>query len=115
KQCREEVTKENLYESLSKTGLELGPHFQGVEKILRRDGEAMGFLRPSSLQPSLLDACFQVLGAALPKENEKLSEGSVSLPMRIDQVRLFEPIPSEGSLQAHSVVTTGDSKTGNLQ
>jgi acyl transferase domain-containing protein/acyl carrier protein len=95
--CEEEVSAEELYEALEEHGLQYGPSFRGVERIWRRDGEAIGRLRvPETvtseaaaygIHPAVLDACFQVLAATLTKDDA--GEGAVYLPVRIDELRLY--------------------------
>jgi acyl transferase domain-containing protein/acyl carrier protein len=95
--CEEEVSAEELYEAMEEHGLQYGPSFRGVERIWRRDGEAIGRLRVPetvtseaaaySIHPAVLDACFQVLAATLTEDSA--AEGTVYLPVRIDELRLY--------------------------
>ncbi len=74
--CREEVSLSQFYHRLTSHGVQLASNFQGIEQLWRRDGEALGRIQiPRALEqetdayqihPALLDACFQVLIAALP-------------------------------------------------
>ncbi|WP_207229638.1 MupA/Atu3671 family FMN-dependent luciferase-like monooxygenase [Ktedonosporobacter rubrisoli] len=74
--CQKEVSISAFYNRLRDRGIQLGASFQGIERLWRRDGEALGHIqiletldRDSSfyqVHPALLDACFQVLVAALP-------------------------------------------------
>ena len=78
--CSEEITSAIHYQTLRSVGLEFGPSLQGVQQIWRRStgGEAIGRIKlPESLvteskafhiHPALLDACVQVLSAAIPQE-----------------------------------------------
>ena len=73
--CQEEVDVGAYYERLRGEGIELGPRFQGIQRLWRGDGEALGLVTlPEELtaeadayhvHPILLDAALQVLGAAL--------------------------------------------------
>jgi acyl transferase domain-containing protein/acyl carrier protein len=93
--CTDEVDGGEYYASLSSLGLEFGPAFQGVKRIWRRDGEALGRIElPSELHeqsrslhihPALLDACFHVLGAPLSNQEPDASY----LLVGIDSLRLF--------------------------
>ena len=67
-----------------------------MTEVWRRDGEALGRVRrvPPSLlaetaafgvHPALLDACFHVLGAAVPASGE----GHASLLVGSDEFRLY--------------------------
>ncbi len=80
-------------------GLEYGPSFQSVEQIWRRDGEAIGRLYLSEtvkseagayrMHPALLDACFQVLAAALPREDTRITEEDIYLPVGLDGLQNY--------------------------
>ncbi len=70
------MDRETFYAKVRELGLDFGARFQGLEQIWRRDGEALGRVEwPEALlgqrntygmHPALLDACFHLLGAALP-------------------------------------------------
>lgn len=74
--CTQEVSRQEFYERLCMLGIQFGSTFQGIESLWRCDGEALGLIRlPAVLEseaslygvhPAFLDACFQVLIAALP-------------------------------------------------
>jgi acyl transferase domain-containing protein/acyl carrier protein len=97
KRCRDELSGEAFYEKLRSLGNQYGPRFQGVARIFRRDGEALGEIRVPDLlkdevplfgfHPAVLDACGQVLLAAD-------REGSGFMPVVIDRIRVFDR-PSE--------------------
>jgi acyl transferase domain-containing protein/acyl carrier protein len=110
--CQETVAGADLYEGLLERGLEYGPSFRGVERLWRRDGEALGRLQLTEavaaqknahkIHPALLDACFQVLAAALPK-------GSVEgddpyLPVGLTSLHLND-LP-DTDLWAHALLKT---------
>ncbi len=68
-----EMSGTEFYAMLGRHGINLGPSCQVLERIWRREGEAVGRLRPASdrasryvLPLAAVDACFQLLGAALP-------------------------------------------------
>jgi acyl transferase domain-containing protein/acyl carrier protein len=65
-----------FYRLLAQHGIELGANFQWIQEIWRRPGEAVARLRPARpedrlgadrLHPGWIDACFQLLTAALTK------------------------------------------------
>jgi phthiocerol/phenolphthiocerol synthesis type-I polyketide synthase D len=76
RRCQEEVSLTDFYQFLSEHGIQLGVSYQGIERLWRRDGEALGQIRlPAPVEqdaelyhihPVLLDASFQVITAALP-------------------------------------------------
>jgi phthiocerol/phenolphthiocerol synthesis type-I polyketide synthase C len=95
--CTEEMTGADYYRELRESGLEYGSRFQGIERLWRREGEALaqmrvpaeieGELERHQLHPAVLDACLQVLGAAVPAE--ALTEGKAFLPVHMDRVRVY--------------------------
>ncbi|RJO66381.1 MAG: acyltransferase domain-containing protein, partial [Myxococcales bacterium] len=74
--CTEAVTPDAHYRSYMDRSIEYRGSFRSVRELCRRDGEALGtvVLPPESAEearrfnvhPGLLDACLQVMGAALP-------------------------------------------------
>ena len=84
------------YGRLEALGLTFGPRFRGVAQITRRDGEALGRMElPAALandagsyglHPALLDACFHVIGAALPGAGAALDDAF--LLMHVERIRL---------------------------
>lgn len=89
----------DAYQVMRERGLQYGPSFQGIEHVWRRDGEALGRLRlPDMAQseagayqvhPALLDAGFQVLGAALARQDAQGVDGSLFLPVGLDRLRVY--------------------------
>ncbi len=87
------------YATLERSGLVFGPAFRTLAEVGRAPGEALARLRTPSnadadadadahadagpLHPCLLDACFQVFGAALP-----VDPGVVVLPFGCERLRL---------------------------
>ncbi len=75
RRCQEEVSVTEFYQLLNDHGIQLGASYQGIERLWRRDGEALGQVRlPAPVEqdanlyhihPVLLDASFQVITAAL--------------------------------------------------
>lgn len=74
--CLEEIAGTSFYEILNRRGSEFASDSQALERLWRRDGEALGRVRllkalePEAgayrIHPTLLDTCFQLLVAALP-------------------------------------------------
>ncbi len=67
--CTEPVPVSEFYESMAAQGLQFGESFRGIQQLWRGDGEAVGQVRAPDtdvyrFHPALLDACFQVIGAA---------------------------------------------------
>ncbi|MGH7311990.1 MAG: type I polyketide synthase, partial [Candidatus Rokuibacteriota bacterium] len=97
--CPESVAGPDLYQAVRARGLHYGPSFQGLERLWRRDGEAIGRVRASievestaraySIHPALLDACFQVVAGALSQG--VAGAGQVYLPVSVESMRLHAP------------------------
>lgn len=103
----------DYYRWLSTLGLDFGPRFRGVEHIARRDGEAIARMQlPQDLaadagyrlHPALLDACFHVIGAALPGNGATL--GDAFLLLNVEHIRLYRAAGT--SLWNHIVIHTDD-------
>jgi acyl transferase domain-containing protein/acyl carrier protein len=111
---KEEEPVADFYRRLRERGFDCGPSFRGIERLWRREGEALGRIRlPANLvtetelyqiHPALLDACFQVAGAALPDEGP-LGEG-LYLAMGLDALRLYVSRPR--SMWSHAVISQRD-------
>ncbi|WP_394823177.1 SDR family NAD(P)-dependent oxidoreductase [Pendulispora albinea] len=106
--CTDTVPTEAHYEAMRARGLDYGPSFQGLARIARRDGEALGRVElppaadPSAftLHPALLDACFQTLGAAAP--SALVADGDAYLPVAIARMR--SAARARGPLMVHATV-----------
>ncbi len=110
--CAERIEGVDYYRLLRDIGLGYGPAFRGIRAIQRRDGEALaevtlpddvsgkGYL----IHPALLDACFQVIGAALPGLNEGAS-ANVYVPVGVSHFQLVRPGVTD--LRCHAVVESG--------
>jgi len=96
--CQKEIPVPVFYGMLRERGIQLNASFQGIERLWRRDGEALGqvqlleALEPEAgyyqVHPTLLDACFQVLVAALPDEALAGNTGTLYLPTGLRSFQL---------------------------
>ncbi|MEL6764151.1 MAG: type I polyketide synthase, partial [Cyanobacteria bacterium J06607_6] len=78
-QCSELVDVAAYYQSLQAQGLDYGPDFQAIRQLWQSEGQALGKIQLSEglggdtdrfhIHPVLLDACLQVVGAALPSSD----------------------------------------------
>src|SRR6266571_2605522 len=97
--CREEVPASELYRRLRESGLQYGAAFQGMKRLWRGDGEALGQVElPRSIEseakayqihPALLDACIQVMAAALPFQAAYAGERDTYLPSGLASLRIY--------------------------
>jgi acyl transferase domain-containing protein/selenocysteine lyase/cysteine desulfurase len=102
--CIEELTGGAYYRMLQERGVEYGASFQRIERLWRRDGEAVAMLRvpwsstqedgPYLLHPVLLDACCQLLIATLPGGGPE-GESLVHVLKRVNTVSVFCPPPAQ--------------------
>jgi acyl transferase domain-containing protein/NADPH:quinone reductase-like Zn-dependent oxidoreductase/thioesterase domain-containing protein/SAM-dependent methyltransferase/acyl carrier protein/NADP-dependent 3-hydroxy acid dehydrogenase YdfG len=94
---------EAVYAAMASVGLDFGPSFRRIERVWRRDGEALGRIGLHQdlvpdvdgyrFHPALLDGCLQVVGAALPAISR--AEGPrLYLPARVERVRLYRNAPA---------------------
>jgi len=89
--CREEIPVDQFYSRLSEHGIQLSDAYQGIERLWHGEGEALGQVRILKalereadfyqIHPVFLDACFQVLVAALPTATLLDNEESLYLPI----------------------------------
>jgi acyl transferase domain-containing protein/NADPH:quinone reductase-like Zn-dependent oxidoreductase/SAM-dependent methyltransferase/acyl carrier protein len=93
-----EVSDKDHYSSVAELGFYFGPSFQGIERLWRKDGEALGQVRiPERLaqestsycvHPAFLDACFQVLSGTIPLDNDEIKKLPY-LPVQIERVHFY--------------------------
>ena len=92
------IDVDEYYERLRDAGLTYGPTFQGLRRLVRRDGAALGFAElPAEaaeggryhLHPALFDASFHVLGAALAMLDPATADGGILVPVALEGVRLY--------------------------
>ena len=94
----DEIDVADYYRRLDEIGLTYGPAFQGLTRLRRRDGAAIGLAAlPAEvadgasygLHPALLDACFHVLGAAIASPADGWRR-----PLRAGRCRGPAPVPA---------------------
>jgi len=89
-----------FYAACGGIGLEFGPSFQCLQSLSRRDNEAVGEVElpgcagsPAGfgVHPAALDACLQILAAALPGFDPARLETEIYMPVGIDRFELLRP------------------------
>ena len=87
----EAVDVSAYYAGLERLGLAFGPRFRGIDTLWRRDGQALARMalptglaaglagHRERLHPALLDACFHVIGAAMPGAGEAVDQAFLLL------------------------------------
>ncbi|QRK05992.1 type I polyketide synthase [Archangium violaceum] len=116
--CSQQVSGARHYEDSRARGLDYGPGFQGVESLWRRDGEALGRIQlpapvaPAAgayrIHPALLDACFQVVTAAVPAD--AMDQDETYLPVGMESFRILAP--PKGSLWSHATLRRAEDGNG---
>lgn len=102
----EKMDGREFYAILAARGMSFGPAFRGVREIWRGDGEALGRIEvaPESAalgddheaHPMLLDACLQVLAAAVPRA----ADSGFAFARSIAELRVHAPL--DGALWSHA-------------
>lgn len=95
--CSRLLDTDDLYEEFEKRGLHYGKSFRGIQKIWIGDGEALAKVafdrtilsegENYHAHPAFLDACFQVMGAAV-SGSESFSPSDAYLPVSISDFSL---------------------------
>jgi acyl transferase domain-containing protein/acyl carrier protein len=96
----EELQPEPFYAGYEKRGVHFGAHFRGVQRIWRRAGSALGLvaaptvLRAESarygIHPALLDACIQVVVAAVYGTDAEEDAETLFMPLGVESFTLLE-------------------------
>ncbi|AEI67803.1 type I polyketide synthase [Corallococcus macrosporus] len=110
-----EVPVEGYYAKLGQAGLAYGPSFRGIQRLWRGEREVLGRLSLSGsaaaeagqylLQPALLDACFQMVGAVLDEEGD-----AAYLPVGVGQVQVLRG--GLGEVWSHATLARSDDPKG---
>jgi NADPH:quinone reductase-like Zn-dependent oxidoreductase len=118
--CTEDVSGADYYQALRSMGFDYGPAFQGIERVWRGQGEALGQIKlPQSLEsdqgkyrlhPAVLDSCTQVLAAAVSLSIGEDADG-LYIPISYGEVREFKPAGPRFWSHARLWEENGDSKT----
>ena len=95
RRCEQTVAVEDLQREHGDRGIAYGPSFRGLDRVWIGAREALGALRwPDAIaadaaqyliHPAMLDACLQLLGAAVPRGSASAKD--VYLPVGIESVR----------------------------
>ncbi len=127
--CVESVDVAEYYKALRTQGLEYGASFQGAQQIWRRDGEAVGRLQLAAaaarnageyrVHPALLDAGFQLMAAALPRDQTDAADGDIYLPVGLASVRSYARPSPGGDVWGHLIAqaapeSAADALVGDL-
>nr|AXN93586.1 PuwB [Cylindrospermum alatosporum CCALA 994] len=94
KQCQQDIDTITYYQQCSDRGIDYGFSFQAIEKLWQSEELTTGKLQlplalvaeigDYTIHPVLLDACFQLLGTALPNQNQP----DTYLPIGIERLQI---------------------------
>ncbi|AEI43015.1 polyketide synthase PksE [Paenibacillus mucilaginosus KNP414] len=122
--CTTEIDRERCYSHFRKLGLEYGPAFRGIRKLLQGADEALGQVEipeevlPEcdrySIHPAVLDVGFQVLAAALPFSEEE-NAASVYMPTGVKQGTLYRSVNQRMWIHARITESTPQVLYGDIQ
>lgn len=111
-----------FFERLIRIGLQYGINFRGVRELYTGQQEALAkVVLPDTLKadrnsyrvhPALLDACFQVLSAAIPDALIESQEGVTFLPVRVRRLSLEHYPQTEA--WSHAQITSLDAENGRI-
>jgi phthiocerol/phenolphthiocerol synthesis type-I polyketide synthase D len=116
--CREEVDIAAFYQRLEAHGVQLAGSFRSISALWRRENEALGQIAGTDhagastssvgyqsyqMPPALLDACFQVLIAALPVD--LATDDALYLPVGLRRFRMHKQ--PGGRVWSHAQVQAG--------
>ncbi|HLF25323.1 MAG TPA: type I polyketide synthase [Anaerolineae bacterium] len=103
-QCQDEWDSAAFYTALHELGMNYGAAFQGLSRVQRGARRALGHvhlpdaLAPQAetfqLHPALLDACLQVLAAALAGPDDMTANSNLYLPIGLERCRVFHRAPA---------------------
>jgi acyl transferase domain-containing protein/acyl carrier protein len=120
----DEMAPEDCYGKFAAVGLHFGPSFQGIERLWRTDGEALGQVqlraqlelesRHYCFHPAFLDACFQVLFGTIPKDDTTFNE-RLYLPVHIERVRLHRHPSRQVWSHAHLTTISAKALEGDIR
>ncbi|XP_033122544.1 phthiocerol synthesis polyketide synthase type I PpsC-like isoform X2 [Anneissia japonica] len=111
KRCRNEQSMQKCYEKLKSLGLQYGPSFQVVTRVMAGDGECLGYLCPADdnkqrIQVTHLDGAFQLLLHSIGYTT------TLFIPVAISHLEMYTPkIPPFEEIVSYAKVTECDSVT----
>jgi acyl transferase domain-containing protein/acyl carrier protein len=98
--CTQEMPVSEYYQQINELGAEYGPTFQGITELWRTDGQALGRIElPETIRiragshkvhPALLDAGFQIMGAAFPEANDPSADKNVYVPVGMESYQVYQ-------------------------
>ena len=123
--CSEQISGREYYLKLRESGIDYGPFFQSIAQLWRRDGEMLAEVTvPDSpypefnqheVNPAILDACFQTLGAAIAIQATETDQHLIYIPSHIDEIRVHARPGLNLWSHAQLQVADADAVTGDVR
>jgi acyl transferase domain-containing protein len=113
--CAEEISSSDFYQTMRQREIALGPRFQWMQEIWRKDGEAVCRMRRHEalddidqyvLHPGLIDSCFQLLAATIPSDG---MEAGAYVPFALENFRFYRQPRS--TLRCHACIRPNDGQS----
>jgi thioester reductase-like protein len=119
KRATQDYSAEYFYSQIWHPDFHLGESFRCVEHIWRRDGEALARMHMplhtagTNVRPELLllDACVQVIIAAMPPESEK---GDVYIGFGQEYTRIYRPFGESETVWCQAVLQSENLDSGTI-
>ena len=117
--CRTDIAPARFYERIAARGLEYGPHFQSIRRLMidPQRTEALAQIQLAAdfavempayrFHPALLDACWQAIGAAFLSEADP-TDDAIYLPIGCDFIHV-QPAPT-GEVWSHATVRAANGR-----
>ncbi len=109
------------YARTTRCGLQYGPAFQLVQEAWVGDLASLCRLRADVsdgdqdvIHPAILDACFQAMTHVRPERDAFKAEDTY-LPVAIERVCIYGPIPDHGDLYAQAMLVSADPLNGTFR
>jgi NAD(P)-dependent dehydrogenase (short-subunit alcohol dehydrogenase family)/acyl carrier protein len=96
--CPEKVSGQDYYLRLGENGIHYGPFFQSITQLWRNGANVLAEVQVTDepdaklggfpFHPAILDACMQIVGAAVPNQVIRNGKRNIYMPTHIDQIRI---------------------------
>ncbi|HVE81294.1 MAG TPA: SDR family NAD(P)-dependent oxidoreductase, partial [Myxococcales bacterium] len=122
RRCSRELSAEQVYPRLAELGLQLGPEFRGLHRLLVGAREAVGEVRcpnaprsgPFRVPPQVLDSALHAI-AALSAEEPASAQGALYLPVAIRQIQVRGRLTDRCVVHATLEDGPGEGLTGKVR
>jgi myxalamid-type polyketide synthase MxaC len=114
--CSMSLSGADFYSRMADAGFGLGRHFQWIEQVGLGSSEAFARMRAPHEDelaqypyvPGFLDACFQLLAAAVTTSDREAAEGSLYVPLSVDSIAIVPHAPGPRWAHVRARACDGD-------